>query len=162
MLRATDHKLPQQKTLEAVRTEVIAAWKKQRGAELATAAASEAAKRLSAGDSWDAVVKSLGGTTQAPKFIARSDQDVPMEIRTNAFQAPKPAQKPVYENLTLTNGDAVVLAFSAVREDPNAAAIKDADVRRQYAAQIASGEAQSYAAAARADAKVSLNPKAID
>src|SRR3984893_639600 len=162
VLRATDHKLPQQKTLEAVRTEVIAAWKKQRGAELATAAASEAAKRLSAGDSWDAVVKSLGGTTQAPKFIARSDQDVPMEIRTNAFQAPKPAQKPVYENLTLTNGDAVVLAFSAVREDPNAAAIKDADVRRQYAAQIASGEAQSYAAAARADAKVSLNPKAID
>jgi peptidyl-prolyl cis-trans isomerase D len=162
VLRATDHKLPQQKTLEAVRTEVIAAWKKQRGAELATAAASEAVKRLSAGDSWDAVVKSLGGTTQAPKFIARSDQDVPMEIRTNAFQAPKPAQSPVYENLTLTNGDAVVLAFSAVREDPNAAAIKDADVRRQYAAQIASGEAQSYAAAARADAKVSLNPKAID
>jgi hypothetical protein len=64
--------------------------------------------------------------------------------------------------LTLNNGDAVVLAFSAVREDPNAAAIKDTDVRRQYAAQIASGEAQSYAAAARADAKVSLNPKAID
>jgi peptidyl-prolyl cis-trans isomerase D len=161
VLRATDHKLPQQKPLEAVRTEVIAAWKKQRGAELAAAAAAEAAKRLGAGDSWDTVVKGLGGAT-APKFIARSDQDVPMEIRTNAFSAPKPAQKPVYQNLTLNNGDAVVLAFSAVREDPNAAAIKDADVRRQYAAQIASGEAQSYAAAARADAKVSLNPKAID
>jgi peptidyl-prolyl cis-trans isomerase D len=161
VLRATDHKLPQQKPLEAVRTEVIAAWKKQRGAELAAAAGAEAAKRLGAGDSWDTVVKGLGGAT-APKFIARSDQDVPMEIRTNAFSAPKPAQKPVYQNLTLNNGDAVVLAFSAVREDPNAAAIKDADVRRQYAAQIASGEAQSYAAAARADAKVSLNPKAID
>jgi peptidyl-prolyl cis-trans isomerase D len=161
VLRAADHKLPQQKPLEAVRTEVIAAWKKQRGAELAAAAAAEAAKRLGAGDSWDTVVKGLGGAT-APKFIARSDQDVPMEIRTNAFSAPKPAQKPVYQNLTLNNGDAVVLAFSAVREDPNAAAIKDADVRRQYAAQIASGEAQSYAAAARADAKVSLNPKAID
>ncbi|HEY0747643.1 MAG TPA: SurA N-terminal domain-containing protein [Steroidobacteraceae bacterium] len=161
VLRATDHKLPQQKPLEAVRTEVIAAWKKQRGAELAAAAAAEASKRLSAGESWDAVVKSLGGATQ-PKFIARSDQDVPMEIRTNAFQAPKPVQKPVYKNLILASGDAVVMALSAVREDPNAAAIKDADLRRQYAAQIASGEAQSYAAAARADAKVSLNPKAID
>ncbi len=31
VLRATDHKLPQQKPLEAVRTEVLAAWKKQRG-----------------------------------------------------------------------------------------------------------------------------------
>ena len=162
VLRATDHKVPQQKPLEAVRTEVIAAWKKQRGTELAAAAAADAAKRLGAGESWDAVAKSLGGATQAPKFIARSDQEVPMEIRSNAFNAPKPAQKPVYENLGLANGDAVVLAVSAVREDPSAAAIKDDEVRRQYAAQIASGEAQSYAAAARADAKVSLNPKAID
>ena len=35
-------------------------------------------------------------------------------------------------------------------------------MRRQYAARIASGEAQSYAAAARADATVTLNPQAID
>jgi len=162
VLRATDHKLPQQKPLEAVRTEVVAAWKKQRGVELAAAAAADAAKRLNAGESWDAVAKSLGLTVQAPKYIARSDQEVPMEIRVSAFKAPKPAQKPIYENLSLADGDAAVLAFSAVREDPNAATLKDTDMRRQYAAQIASGEAQSYAAAARADAKVQLNPKAID
>jgi hypothetical protein len=35
-------------------------------------------------------------------------------------------------------------------------------MRRQYAGRIASGEALSYAAGARADAKVTLNPKAID
>jgi hypothetical protein len=64
--------------------------------------------------------------------------------------------------MRLPDGDAAVLALSAVREDPNAAAIKDNDMRRQYAAQIASSEAQSYAAGARADAKVTLNPKAID
>jgi hypothetical protein len=87
---------------------------------------------------------------------------VPQEIRNAAFTAPKPAQKPIYENVRLTNGDAALLAFSAVREDPNNAAIKEDDMRRQYAARIASGEAQSYAAAARADASVTLNPKAID
>jgi peptidyl-prolyl cis-trans isomerase D len=162
VLRATDHKLPQQKPLEAVRTEVVGAWKKQRGVELAAAAAADAAKRLNAGESWDAVAKSLGVSAQAPKFIARSDQDVPMEIRDTAFRAPKPAQKSIYENLSLAGGDAAVLAFSAVREDPDAARVKDADIRRQYASQIASGEAQSYAAAARADAKVTLNPKAMD
>jgi peptidyl-prolyl cis-trans isomerase D len=162
VLRATDHQVPQQKPLEAVRADVVAAWKKQRGVELAAAAAADAAKRLNAGESWDAVAKSLGLTGQPPKFIARSDQDVPMEIRTTAFRAPKPAQKSIYENLSLANGDAAVLAFSAVREDPNAAIVKDADIRRQFAAQIASSEAQSYAAAARADAKVTLNPKAID
>jgi peptidyl-prolyl cis-trans isomerase D len=162
VLRASEHKLPQQKPLEAVRTEIVDAWKRQRGVELATAAAVDAAKRLNAGESWDAVVKSLGAAVQPPKFIARSDQDVPMEIRVSGFKAPKPAQKPVYENLSLANGDAAVMAFSAVREDPNAAAVKDADIRRQYAAQVASSEAQSYAIAARADAKVLLNPKAMD
>jgi hypothetical protein len=130
--------------------------------ELAAAAATDAAKRLNAGESWDAVAKSLGVTAPAPKFISRSDQDVPLEIRTTAFKAPKPAQKSIYENLSLANGDAGVLAFSALREDPNAAIEKDTDIRRQFAAQIASSEAQSYAAAARADAKVTLNPKAID
>jgi len=162
VLRATDHKVPQQKPLEAVRADVVGAWKTQRGVELAAAAAADAAKRLNAGESWDAVAKGLGLTGQPPKFIARSDQDVPMEIRTTAFRAPKPAQKPIYENLSFANGDAAVLAFSAVREDPNAAIVKDADIRRQFASQIASSEAQSYAAAARADAKVTLNPKAID
>jgi peptidyl-prolyl cis-trans isomerase D len=162
VLRATDHKVPQQKPLEAVRTDVVGAWKKQRGVELAAAAAVDAAKRLNAGESWDAVAKSLGVTGAAPKFIARSDQDVPMEVRSAAFRAPKPAQKSIYENLSLANGDAAVLAFSAVREDPNAAIVQDADIRRQFALQMASSEAQSYAAAARADAKVTLNPKAID
>jgi peptidyl-prolyl cis-trans isomerase D len=163
VLRATDHKLPQQKPLEAVRTDVVAAWKKQRGVELAAAAAADASKRLKAGESWDAVAKSLGVAVQAPKFIDRSDQAVPMEIRTTAFRAPKPAQKPIYENLSLAGGDAAVLALSAVREDPDAAKSKDEDAtRRQYAAEIASSEAQSYAAGARADAKVTLNPKAID
>ena len=162
VLRATDHKLPQQKPLEAVRAEVIAAWKKQRGVELAAAAATDAVKRLSAGGSWDAVVKSLGVLAQAPKFIARSDQDVPQEIRNEAFKAPKPAQKPIYENVRLPNGDAAIFAFSAVREDPTNATLREEDMRRQYAARIASGEAQSYAAAARADASVTLNPKAID
>jgi peptidyl-prolyl cis-trans isomerase D len=162
VLRATDHKLPQQKPLEAVRTEVIAAWKKQRGVELADSAARDAAKRLNAGDSWDVVIKSLGLTAQAPKFISRSDQEVPMEVRTTVFNGPKPAPKPVFGEVSLPNGDAAVFAVTAVREDPNDAAFKEADMRRQYANRIASAEAQSYAAGARADAKVTLNPKAID
>jgi peptidyl-prolyl cis-trans isomerase D len=162
VLKATDHKVPQQKPLEAVRTEVVAAWKKERGVELAQVAAAEAVKRLNAGESLEAVAKSLAVPLQAPKFISRSDRDLPSEVGTALFSAPKPGQKPIYENVALANGDAAVLAFSAVREDPNAAAVKDTDMRRQYAGRIASGEAQSYAAAARADADVTLNPKAID
>ena len=162
VVRASDHKAPEQKPLEAVRADVVAAWKKQRGVELAAAAAADALKRLNAGESWDAVAKTLSVAASAPKFIARSDQDVPMEIRVSAFKAPKPQQKPIYENVSLGNGDDAVLALSAVREDPKSATIQDADMRRQYAAQVASFEAQGYAAGARADAKVTLNLKAIE
>jgi peptidyl-prolyl cis-trans isomerase D len=167
VLRATDHKLPQQKSLDAVRTEVVSAWKKQRGIELAAAAAVDAVKRLTAGDSWDAVAKSVGGASAAgasaaPRFIARADQDVPLEIRATAFGEPKPAGKPIYADARLANGDAVVIAVSAVREAPEDPKLKDADMRRQVAQQFASTEAQSYAAGARAAAKVILNPQAIE
>ena len=162
VLRATDHKLPQQKPLDAVRAELVAAWKKQRGVELAAAAAADAVKRLTAGESWDAVVKSAGATAPPAKFVARSDQEVPLEIRTAAFGEPKPAGKPIYSNARLANGDAAVIALSAVREAPGDPAPQDMAMRQQFAAQIASTEAQSYAAGVRADAKVTLNPQAIE
>ncbi len=166
VLRATDHKLPQQKPLDAVHAELVAAWKKQRGVELAAAAAAAAVKRLDAGETWDAVAKGVaanaGGMPQPPKFVARSDQDVPLEVRTQVFGQAKPAGKPLYGDAQLANGDAAVIALSAVREEPGDPKLQNQDMRRQLAAQIASSEAQSYAAGARASAKVVLNPKAID
>jgi peptidyl-prolyl cis-trans isomerase D len=163
VLRATDHQLPQQKPLEAVRTEVIAAWKQQRGAELAAAAAADAVKRLDAGESWDAVAKSLGAAVKPAAFVSRTDQAVPLEIRRDVFQGPKPAGKPLYQTLKLDAGDAAVLEVLSVREDPSGdQKLEDAQLRRQYAQQSASSESQSYAMAARADAKVILNAQALD
>jgi peptidyl-prolyl cis-trans isomerase D len=163
VLRATDHKVPQEKPLEAVRTEVVAAWKKQRGAELAAAAAADAVKRLSAGEAWDVVAKSLAAVPQPPKYVSRTDQAVPVDVRRDAFEAPKPDGKPIYQRLSLSDGDADVLALTAVREDPNGdPKEQESALRRQLAQQAASSEAQGYAAAARADAKVIVNAQALD
>ncbi len=88
---------------------------------------------------------------------------MPTEIRLEAFQAPRPTGKPIYEKLSTGDGDAAVIAVTAVREDPNGdPREQEAQLRRQFAQAAASGEAQSYAAAARADAKVTLNPQALD
>ena len=163
VLSATDHVLPQQKPLEAVRADVVAAWKKARGAELAGQAAAEAVKRLTAGEPWDSVAKSLGAAPEAPKFVARSDQAVPLDVRKEAFDGPKPAGKPVYSNVALTGGDAAVVQVSAVRQDPGGDAKADsAEARREFAQAVAAAETQGYAAAARADSKVILNPQALD
>jgi peptidyl-prolyl cis-trans isomerase D len=164
VLRATDHVVPQQKPLDAVRADVVAAWKKQRGAELAAQAAAAAVKRLTAGDAWDAVAKSLGATPDAPKFVARSDQAVPLDVRKDAFDGPKPAAgKPAYSSVALTNGDSTIVQVSAVREDPSGdSKAEGAAARREYAQTIAAAEAQAYEGAARADSKVILNPQALD
>jgi peptidyl-prolyl cis-trans isomerase D len=165
VLRATDHQTPAQKPLEAVRADVIAAWKKERGAQLATEQAAGAVKRLKGGESWDGVAKSLALAPQAPKFIARADQTVPAEIRQDVFDEPKPAAgQPIYSSAPLSDGDAAVIALSAVREEPSGAdsKIQEAMLKRQLAQQTASAEAQGYAAGARADAKVSVNLQALD
>ena len=162
VLRATDHKLPQQKPLDAVRSDVVAAWKKERGIALAAAAAA-AIQRLDSGESWDALAKSFGQAAQPPKFIDRAEQSVPLEIRNTAFGDPKPtAEKPIYNAVKLADGDAAVIALSAVREAPGDPKQPQDALRREFAAQIAATEASNYAAAARADAKVTLNPQAID
>lgn len=163
VLRATNHVLPQQKPLEAVRADVIAAWKKQRGAELALQAAAAAVERLKAGESWDSVAKSLGLAPEAPKFVSRADQAVPISVRRDAFEVPKPAGKPVYSSVPLGDGDAAVVAVSAVREEPSTnPAMETAEIRREFSQEAGAAEAQGYQAAARADAKVILNPQALD
>jgi peptidyl-prolyl cis-trans isomerase D len=164
VLGATDHKAPAQKPLEAVRADVVAAWKKERGAELATEQAVAAVKRLQGGESWDSVAKSLGLAPQPPKFVARADQTVPAEVRQGVFDEPKPAGKPVYSSAPLPDGDAAVIALSAVREEPanGDSKVQEAMLKRQLAQQAAAAEAREYAVAARADAKVSENLQALD
>jgi peptidyl-prolyl cis-trans isomerase D len=164
VLRSTDHQAPKQKPLEEVRTDVVAAWKKERGVELATEQAVAAGKRLQGGESWDSVAKSLGVAPQPPKFVARTDQTVPAEIRQGAFDEPKPAGKPVYSSAPLPDGDAAVIALSAVREGPpgSDAKVQETMLKRQLAQQAAAAEAREYAVAARADAKVSENLQALD
>ena len=86
-----------------------------------------------------------------------------MEIRRDAFDEPKPQGKPIYSSVPLPSGDTAVVALSAVRVDPSGdAKEQEAQMRREFARAAAAVEAQGYAAAARADAKVSLNLQAIE
>ncbi|HMD74899.1 MAG TPA: SurA N-terminal domain-containing protein [Steroidobacteraceae bacterium] len=162
VLKASDHKLPQQLKLEAVRTELIKAWKEQRGRELASAAAADAAKRLAAGESWDAIAKRLGAPLQAPHFVGRTDEAVPLDVRRLAFDLPKPTDKPQFRAVPVDGGNAAVFGLSAVREDPNTNPQQIDFARHEFANEAAAAEAESYSLAARAAAKVLINPQAIE
>ena len=159
---STNHQMPRLKPLAVVHDAVVAAWKQQRGTELALAAAQAAEKSLAAGQTWAEVAKSLKLTAQPPRFVARQEPSVPIEIRRDAFDAPKPKIAPVYRAITLHDGDAAVFGVDAVRQDPSATGADKPLIARELAATYAGEEAQAYAASARAHAKVVLNPKAID
>jgi len=162
VLRSTDHKMPQQRPLAEVRADVIAAWKRQRGTELAFAAAQDAKKQLEGGAAWADVAKSLSVTPDLPRWVSREDQSVPITIRRMAFESPKPAAKPIYDALRLSDGGAAVFGLDAVRQNPSAQGANDPMLHRELAMQFAADESQSYANAARSDAAVVVNPKAID
>jgi peptidyl-prolyl cis-trans isomerase D len=162
VLKASDHKIPAQKPLAAVREAVITAWKSQRGEQLAAAAAADAAKRLAAGEAWDGVAKQLAAPVQAARFVGRGEASVPLDVRREAFSLPKPGDKPEYRSVALQGGDAAVFALSAVREDPSLTPQQQAADRHEYTAQFGAADAQSYALAAKAAAKVVVNPKAIE
>jgi peptidyl-prolyl cis-trans isomerase D len=163
VMKVGNHRMPQQEPLAQVRDNVVAAWKKQRGEQLAVEAAAGAASRLAAGESWEAVAKGLAVPLQAARFVSRGEQNVPAEVRRVAFELPKPAaDKPEYRSVPLQDGDAAVFALTAVRVDPSTTPEEQAMAQRQFAQLVAASESESYALAARADAKVVVNPKAIE
>ena len=159
---STNHQMPRLEPLSAVHDAVVAAWKQRRGTELALAAAQAAEKSLAAGQTWTEVAKSLKLGAQAPRFVSREEPSVPIEIRRDSFDAPKPKLAPFYRAIALHDGDAAVFGVDAVRQDPSANGSDKPLIARELAATYAGEEAQAYATAARAHAKVVLNPKAID
>jgi peptidyl-prolyl cis-trans isomerase D len=162
ILKASNHRLPHERSLDEVRAQVLAAWKQARGVELAKAAAADSIRRLEAGEAWDALAKAQGATLQPAHFVTRQDQTVPLELRRAAFEIPRPDGKPQYRSLVLASGDNAVFGVSAVREVP-AGDPQEAGMRgSQFAQQIGGAEAESYAEGIRADAKVLVNPHAID
>ncbi len=162
VLRASNHRMPQQRAFDEVKPDLTAALRKSKSEALAAQAAQAALARLSGGESLDAVAKSIGLTAQAPKFAGRIDKDVPEEIREAAFMAPKPNAQPTRRTVSLNNGDAAVYALTAVRRDPTPQADEAPQLRKQYAQQLAGSETATYAQAARGDAKVDLNLRALD
>jgi len=84
--------LPLKSRAEAVRNERRRAWKKRRRLGFSAAASGEqmrAQAPLCPAESWGgiSVAKNFGRHRTAPKFIARSEQDVPMgDFAFSAFQ----------------------------------------------------------------------------
>jgi len=114
IFKVLEHRAPAAQPLDSVRDEVIAAIRKNASTTAAQAAADGAVKQLDAGASFDAVVKGLGVTAAPAASYARSDPQLPVQVREMAFAAPHPADKPQYRAIGLDNGGAALVMLSAV------------------------------------------------
>jgi peptidyl-prolyl cis-trans isomerase D len=115
IFKVLEHRAPAPQPLASVRDEIIAAIKKSESTAAAKAAADAAVKQLDSGTAFDQVIKSLGVTAAPAAYVGRNDPQLPVQVRQAAFEAPRPADKPVDRAVELDNGGAAVLAVSAVK-----------------------------------------------
>jgi peptidyl-prolyl cis-trans isomerase D len=163
LVRALEHRKPVAKPLASVRDDIVKLIRDEFGRTESRKAAESARAKLSAGTSFDDVVKELGVTADAARFIGREDPSVPGSVRTAAFESPKPpVGKTLYSTAQLDNGGAAVLAISNVRLDPNAAPQLQVAQQRQVMGRQGEGDAVAYLEELRRTADVSKNPQAFE
>jgi len=163
LVKVFDRKKPEPKPMAEVREGIVTTLKKQNGAEAAMKAAEAAKAKLESGASFDDVAKELGVTAEPARFIARTDPAVPAQIRTVAFDVPKPAgDKAVYRTLKLDSGAAVVDVTKVRVDSSNADKQLEATRTKQEVDRQGMQAATAYLEDVRRTADVRKNPKTFE
>jgi peptidyl-prolyl cis-trans isomerase D len=167
LVKVLEHHNPEPKPLAQVRDVIVAAIKKERGSQAALKAAQDGKSKLEAGTSFDEVARELGVSSEAPKFVGRTDPALPPELRELVFDSPKPTDKAVYRATALQTGGAALVAVTKLRTElPEPAKDPQLDRARQQAKQDAARHGQAEAAAyveeIRRTAEVRKNPQAFE
>ncbi len=169
VLRVTDHKPPQQQTLEQVQDQITARLSQEKARAAATAAAQALAKRVAAGEPLPAAAASVGATAFASQSVMRQGPTAPgaapmvPELLKAAFQAPRPAaaSAQVGTNVaTLASGDSAVVVVSAVRPGtPEVFGGNLAEQAQELSRQLSGSEFDAYLTQLRQTAKIKRNDK---
>jgi peptidyl-prolyl cis-trans isomerase D len=164
IFKVLEHRAPAAQPLASVQTDVIAAIRKSEGTKAARAAAEQAVKRLEGGENADAVFKSLGVASGPAAFVARSDPQLPAQLRQLAFSLPQPtAGKPLYRALSLDTGGAALLVLDAVKPGTSGTnPTNDQQLLQQYQKRDREAELEAYESALMRGAEVKRNPKVFE
>lgn len=165
VLRVTDHKLPEQRPLDQVRTDIVAKLKESAAQAEAKKRGEEALKRLQSGElTWSALAKDIQAAPAGKRMVGRDAQDIPPAVLKSAFAAPKTVSEamPAYRGASSSDGYALI-AVSAVRSGAAATdARQQAAARSQRAAQIGSTEFSGYIAEMERTARITRNDSTFE
>ncbi len=108
VLRINTHTPAKQKTLDEVKAVISSTLKAEKASQMAQEAAQGVLQKINAGEGLDSHASSEHAKLMKPGKISRDSQDVSRQLISAVFSMPKPADKPVYQVVSLATGAAVV------------------------------------------------------
>ncbi len=115
LVKVTNHRPSEVKPLDAVREDIVALLRTERGVAAAKAAADAALPQLQGGEGLDKVAASLKLTSEPARFVSRGDPSIPAALRTALFVAPRPTDKPVVRTVALDDGSTAIYVVTRTR-----------------------------------------------
>lgn len=117
VLRVAEHQVTRSRDLAEVRDQVVEALRQEQASAAAKVAGEQALADVQAGTAIAVLAADTGWPLTADVEAARSQEDVPLEVRDLAFRLPRPAAgAPQLAGVQLANGDYAVLAVTAVQD----------------------------------------------
>jgi len=131
IMHLNQHEPSKLQPLESVKEAVIQALKVRKGRELAQSRGQELLQAIQQGQTMDAVAADASLSIFNADFIERASSLVDPEVASAAFSMPRPEDgTPVFEAVTIANGDYSIIELSDVQ-------IKDNDATRSAATELA-------------------------
>jgi len=163
IFQVEEHRPASTKPLEAVREDIIAALRRERGAAAALEAAEQARAQLDAGRSFDQVAAQLKVKAEPARFVSRGAPDLPVEVSEAVFSAKRPtAEAPVRQALKLEDGTAVLFEANDTRVASQLDIPQLVELRtRRELERYTRRDIGAYIGTVVQDAKVKQNPQAF-
>ncbi len=163
VIRVAEHEPAQQRPLAVVADEIREELVQEFARDQATENAEKAIAKLRSGVSMKSVAAGMGLTEKNAIWVTRDSQKPELAIVQAAFRLPRPDQgKPVFEVVTMGDGNAIV-ALNDVRDgDPASASVEEREtMKRNLLAAQAQAEFRSYLEAAKDDISVEIHEDQI-
>ena len=162
IVKVLEHRKASPKPLAEVRESIVAALTQSRATTLALAAAKAARQKLEGGASFDSVAQELKVSAEPAHFVGRQDPSIPAPVREAVFAVPRPAGKPVFRELSLSDGGAALAEVTRVRTAKAHDEETQVTRARQEAERLGTDDASAYVEEMRRTADVRKNPKAFE
>jgi peptidyl-prolyl cis-trans isomerase D len=162
LVKVLEHRKPRAKPVGEVRDTIVAAITKEQSAQAALKAAQSAQRELAGGASFDSVARELKVSADPAHFIGRRDPSIPAQVRDAAFALPKPAGKPQFRALSLSDGGAALVTVTAARIAPGHDAQTQTERTLEEVQRLGTDSALAYIEEVRRTADVRKNPKAFE